>query len=127
MTVEFAVRDESGQPIDGADIQIRSLGGFYAGGRDEKPDKPIELRTDALGRAYRQCLQNWCIGRRSGLRFTNTYVVYIPDWHVSVFADSYEPNTVSVASEYRSKNVIHEGPQNDRLTIQIVLKRLGAS
>lgn len=125
--VEFAVIDaNSGNPIPGARIEIRCDGSFYDGGWEEDREKPFELRTDRDGIAQRVCRNNRCIGTQSGLCFTNTRVVYVPNWHVRVSADGYDASSsLDVHEKYQGK-VRHEGMQNDRLPIQIALMKAGA-
>lgn len=121
LEVEFRITSaESDQPIRGARIQVLSHGGFYDDGEAEGP---FELQTDAAGMAGRHLRNNMCIGTVSGLRFTNTYHVYVPTWRLRVSAAGYEPSAwVDLNAEYRGK-VQHEGPQRDRLTIRILLQK----
>jgi hypothetical protein len=124
LQVEFSVIDaDSGNPIPAARIEISSDGGFYDGGGEEDRTRPFELRTDLKGMAHRVCRNNRCIGTQSGLCFTNTYVVYVPQWHVRVSAEGYDASLpLNVYEEYRGK-VRHAGPQDDRLPIQIKLMK----
>jgi hypothetical protein len=126
LEMDFLVTDaDSGQPLPDARIQVRCEMGFYQGS-DEDREKPFELQTDPAGKAHRLCRHNWCIGRQSGLRITDTYHVYIPYWFVRVLADGYQTSAwVEVPEEYRGK-VQHERRQRDRLTVRISLKKAAA-
>jgi hypothetical protein len=123
LDIEFeVVAAENDMPIADAHISILVYGGFYDN-VDAERGKTVELRTDIRGLAQKQCLDDWCIGTRSGLRFTDTRHVYLPEWYVQVFADDFEKSEwIDIAKQYRGKTV-HIGIGKDCLKIRIALKR----
>src|ERR1700732_3342445 len=75
LEIEFVVTEVvTGQPVEGAKIAVHSDGGFYR----EREEKGFTLLTDQDGIARRVCHDSMCFGTRSGLRFTDTYVVHLP-------------------------------------------------
>ena len=88
LEVEFAVTDaDTGSPVAGTRVEVQSEGGFY-----EKLDKQeFVLVAGADGAARKECPNSMCFGTRSGLRFTDTFVVHLPWWRYRVFAEGYDP------------------------------------
>jgi hypothetical protein len=90
LSVKFIVTDaDTGQPIPNARIHIRCDGGWY----DEVENDlkaPFDIQTDHEGTATRLLHNARTTGMVSGLRFTNTYHIWIPIWNLQAFAEGYE-------------------------------------
>jgi hypothetical protein len=121
LEVVFVVTDaDSGSPIPGAEIKVWSEGGFYEG-----PDKgEFALLAGARGEARKVCRDSMCFGTRSGLGFTDTYVVHLPFWHFRVVAPGHEPSEwVDLdVLEYR-RQVQRAGPRRARVVVPVSLHR----
>lgn len=87
LLVEFTVTDTTGSPVRGAQVEVRSEGGFYA----ERNRQEFALVAGIDGVARKECLDNRCSGSTSGLGFTETFGVYRPWWRYRVIAAGYEP------------------------------------
>ena len=87
--VVFVVTDDAtGAPVLGARVEVlQSSGGFY----EDREEREFALITDVDGLARRECRRSMCFGTRSGLGFTDTFVVHLPYWRFRVFADGHEP------------------------------------
>src|SRR5438094_567944 len=71
LAIEFAVGDAAtGQPIEGATIDVYVEVAFY---RRDAEEKRFSMRTDHGGISRRVCRDNMCTGKRSGLGFTDTF------------------------------------------------------
>lgn len=90
LEVEFTVTDvTSGGPVPGARVEVqKSEGGF----NEEQDKQEFVLVADAAGAAGRECRNSMCFGTKSGLRFTNAFVVHLPPWRFRVVAEGYEPS-----------------------------------
>jgi hypothetical protein len=89
LEVEFVVTDAiSGLPLSGAQIEVKSEGGFY----EQRDEREFTLVADPDGIARKECRNSMCFGTQSGLRFTDTYVVHLPCWLFRVTAPNYEPS-----------------------------------
>ncbi|MCI0643164.1 MAG: DUF4198 domain-containing protein [Gemmataceae bacterium] len=87
--IHFEVSDaDSGKPVENAEIYVQSEGGFYK----DRDEKAFTLTTDRDGIASGLCRDSMCFGTRSGLRFTDTFRVYLPWWRFQVIAEGYEPH-----------------------------------
>ncbi len=122
LEVVFEVSDAgSGDPVDGARVEILQYqGGFY----EEKDEKAFELITGAGGVAAKECRGSMCYGIRSGLRFTDTFGVHLPWWRFRVTASGYEPGEwVELdVSEY-GRQVRRIGPHRDCLMVPVSLQK----
>jgi hypothetical protein len=88
LQVEFAVIDsDTGGPVPGARVEVQSEGGFS----EERDRQEFALVAGADGVARKKCRDSMCFGTRSGLRFTDTFVVHLPWWRYRVVADGYRP------------------------------------
>jgi hypothetical protein len=90
LQVEFAITDAAtGAPVPGARVEIcEEKSGLY----QERDEKQFVLVCTSDGRASKECRDSMCFGTRSGLRFTDTFVVHLPWWRFRVVADGYEPS-----------------------------------
>jgi hypothetical protein len=89
LEVEFAISDAvTGLPIRGARTEIQQdEGGFY----EDKDQKKFVLVSNDDGLASKECRNSMCVGTRSGLGFTDTFVVHLPYWRFRVVAENYKP------------------------------------
>jgi hypothetical protein len=88
LEIEFVITEAgSGAPVRDARIEIQSDGGFY----EERDKQEFALVTDLDGVARKVCVDSICFGSRSGLGFTDTFVVHLPYWRYQVIADGYAP------------------------------------
>ena len=79
LEVEFVVVDaDTGAPVEGAEIVVRTGGGWYAGADEEREVGGFTLRSDVNGCARRVCQSNMVAGEESGLGFTSIRSVYMP-------------------------------------------------
>ncbi len=121
LEVEFAVTDAAtGNPVPGARVEVQSEGGFYA----EDFKQEFALTTDPGGLARRECARSMCYGTQSGLRFTDTFVVYLPFWRYRVLAEGFE------SSEWADLNVLElrrqvrrTGPRRAKLAVPVALHK----
>ena len=74
-------------PVPGARVEVQSEGGLY----EERDKQEFVLVAGADGLARRECLHSMCFGTRSGLGFTNTFVVHLPWWRYRVVSEHYGP------------------------------------
>jgi hypothetical protein len=124
LEVRFAICDAIAEmPIPGAQIEVRSEGGFY-----EEQDKQVFVLTAGPdGLAKKECRSSMCFGTASGLGFTNTFVVHLPWWRFRVVAHGYHPGewTELDVPEYirQAKRV---GPSKARLVVQVKLHKMPA-
>ena len=121
LEIEFAVTDGiNGSSISGARVEVHSAGGFY----EENYKQEFVLVADDDGVARRECRQCMCCGEQSGLRFTDTFAVYVPCWRFRVVADGYEPgewidlNIVEYARRAR-----RTGPGTSKLVVPVLLRK----
>lgn len=86
LIVEFFVTSAAnGNPIPNASIEVKSDGGFY-----HEPNKQeFVLITNSVGVASKECRDCMCIGSRSGLGISDTFVVHLPWWRFRVVAKGY--------------------------------------
>jgi hypothetical protein len=88
LEVEFAITDAAtGRSVPGAWVEVQSEGGFY----EERDKQEFALVSGADGVARKECRDSMCFGTRSGLRFTDTFVVHLPWWRYRVVAEAYHP------------------------------------
>jgi hypothetical protein len=101
LEIVFAVSDLAGQPIPGAQVEIRSYGGMYAGG--EMPPRwqdghlvagweDFTITADLIGQARTECLENFCHGSWNVFRVELSFQVHTPCWQYRVTAREYEPS-----------------------------------
>ncbi len=105
------------QPIPGAKIKVNVMDS-----RDEQ-DREFILVTDAIGRATkeRECT---CCGTRSGLKFTDTFSVHLPDWTYQVTAPGYfwsGPQPLYLMEE--AGRAERNGPGKSTLLVKVPLKK----
>ncbi len=121
LSVEFLVTDaESGQPISEARIEIESYGGLY----QDRDEKEFTLTADAAGVARKECKENLCSGKQSGLNLNNTFHVALPDWRYRVVAKGYNSGDwIFLSSPEPRRNVQRVGVGKTRLVIPVQLPR----
>jgi hypothetical protein len=120
LDVKFAIVDRSsGLPIPDATIEVQSDGGHY----DEREPQQFSLSADPMGNAHKVCRNSLCFGKRSRLRFTDTFAVHLPWWRFRVLADGYEPGdwTELNVLEYQ-RLVCRNGPSQAKLVVLVSLK-----
>src|SRR5262249_17538012 len=106
LEIEFVVTDgASGQPVAGAQIDVDSRGGFY----DKSAEEQFQLTADADGKARRVCRNAMCFGTRSGLGFTDTFVVHLPWWRFRASAPGFR------TGEWQELDVPEYGRQVQRV------------
>jgi hypothetical protein len=119
LTVEFVVTDsDTGEAIAGTEILA------YPG--DGYPNEiPLRLITDRDGVARWEGKRT-SGGTSSGLRFTDTFSVHLPDWMLVVSAPGYQQPDVSYVNEpggpFRGK-AVETGPNHWRLVVPIALRK----
>jgi hypothetical protein len=88
LEVEFAITDAAtGAQIPDARVEIKQAkGGFY----EDRDEKEFVLASGSDGLASRGGRESMCFGTRSGLGFTDTFVVHLPYWRFRVVAGGYE-------------------------------------
>lgn len=120
LEVEFIITDRrTGLPIDNASIFVRSEGGL-SGERDETD---FTLTTGVDGTVRRVCHECMCFGSRSGLRFTDTYVVHVPRWDFRVSAQGYDTsNFVFLDVPEYVRQVQRVGPRSAKLEVHQSLR-----
>lgn len=122
LTVEFLVSDaETGEPIEGAEVWVHSELRRY---RLEDKEN-FRVHTNQPGVASAVLPHNTCIGSQSGLRFTDTRVVYLPEWMiVGIRAEGYQQvEPFALSKRVSSRDIEQVGPQKDRLVVPIVLRK----
>jgi hypothetical protein len=119
LTVEFVVTDaDTGQPVEGADVLI--LGRT----RHEREDREWQLKTDRSGIARGVVQDQTCVGRESGLRFTDTYHVYPVEWVVRVKAPGYaETEPLDLHQPPFRTAAMRNGPRQALLVVPIALRK----
>jgi hypothetical protein len=125
LEVEFLVTDATtGWTIKGAEISVHSDGGLYSESEEESEKKDFTLITEGDGRAQRICHQCMCSGNRSGLGFTDTYSVHLPNWRYRVSALTYEPSQlVDLDTSQQIRKVRPVGRGVSKLVVQVSLQR----
>jgi hypothetical protein len=88
LEVEFSIADgAAGVPVPGARVEIhQDGGGFY----EDQEERELLLVADEDGLARRECRRSMCFGTRSGLGFTDTFAVHLPNWRYRAAADGFE-------------------------------------
>jgi len=121
LVIVFTVADaESEAPIADARIEIHSDGGFY----EARAIRELTLTTDANGVARKQCGLVLTSGTQSGLRFTNTSSVQIPDWQYCVKANGFETaERADLLTTENVRRVRRTGPGKTMLTVPVLLKK----
>jgi hypothetical protein len=122
LEVEFViVTADTGQPVPGARIEIRSEGGFYEG----RETREFVLLTDGSGVARKECRNNMCCGTRSGLGFTDTFSVHLPWWQFRVSATGFESSEwvylLDVVRDRQRADRI--GPGKAKLVVPVSLQK----
>jgi hypothetical protein len=122
LDVDFVVKDEiTNEPVNLARIEIISDGGFYDGARNVTGK--MDLEADATGLANRRLRGVMFTDSESRLGITRSYHVRIPYWRVRATATGYHDGPwIDLTEQYTGKTQ-HEGPQFDRLTVRIPLKK----
>jgi hypothetical protein len=117
---EFAITNSAtGAPISGARVEIQqSEGGFY----EDQDEKEFVLVSGGDGLAGKECRHSMCFGTRSGLGFTDTFGVHLPDWRFRVVAPGYESGkwTELVVPQY-SRQARWAGPGKAKLVVPVSL------
>jgi hypothetical protein len=123
LEVEFAVAaTSSGDPVPGVRVEVQSEGGFY----EEGDKQEFTLVAEADGVARKQCRNSMCFGTRSGLGFTDTYVVHLPWWRFRVTAAGYEPSDwVYLDVPEYVRQVQRAGPRRAKLVVPVSLRKSG--
>jgi hypothetical protein len=121
LEIRFVVTDiATGEPIPDAKIEIKSEGGRY---KDAKAEN-FTLTTNANGEASKNCYENWSSGTTSGLRFTNRYGLYTPDWQYHGAAPKYKPSVWAGIEVFDKRNRPQRmGPRQHLLIIPIALQK----
>ncbi|QJX01208.1 hypothetical protein [Frigoriglobus tundricola] len=126
LEVQFVVVDAgSGVPITGAEVTVRSGGGWYTGADQEREAGGFALPTDTNGSACRVCRNNWVVGEDSGLGFTHIRSVYMPRWSFRVSAPGYLITEPAILDQPEFQvSVRRVSPGADKLEIRVPLHRL---
>jgi hypothetical protein len=121
LEVEFAVTDAAtGGPVPGARVEVQSEGGFY----EERDRREFALAADADGVARKECRRSMCFGERSGLGFTDTFMVHLPWWRYRGVAEGYDPTEwAHLAVPEQLGRVRRTGPDKARLVVPVSLQR----
>lgn len=121
LMVEFVVTDAtSSGPVPGARVEVQSQGGFYA----EDFEQEFALTADAGGLASKECLRCECYGSDSGLRFTDTFAVYLPYWRYRVVAEGYESTEwANLYALEHARQVQRTGPRHAKLIVPVTLAK----
>jgi hypothetical protein len=121
LEIKFVVTDRAtGEPITDATIDIESWGGWD---RDQVEGK-FTLTTNTNGEASKILYENRSYGTTSGLRFTNTYGIYPPDWQYRVIASKYKPSVSAWVETFDKRNRPQRmGPRQHLLIILITLEK----
>jgi hypothetical protein len=121
LDIDFTVTDAAtGAPIPGARVQIQSEGGFYA----EDYKQEFVLVADAGGVASKECRRSMCFGTRSGLGFTDTFVVHLPWWRFRAVAEGYEPcDWVELDVPKYIRQARRAGPGRAKLIVPVSLHK----
>jgi len=122
LEVAFAVTEaDSGKPIPNARVEIHMEFGSYEGRREERD---FVLVTNADGVAQKECRNNMCTGMQSGLRFTDTYSVDVPGWHLRVTALGFEPSErVWLYESKWIRQVQRVDPHRNKLMVPVSLTK----
>jgi hypothetical protein len=111
---------DSGQPIAGARIEVRSEGGSY----EERGEQQFVLSTDANGVARKECRHNTCSGARSALGFTDSFAVHLPWWQFRVSAPGFESSAwMDLAIGDIRRRTHRIGPGRARVVVPVTLRR----
>jgi hypothetical protein len=121
LDVEFVVTDStSGLPIPGARIEVQSEGGFY----EKKHKQEFVLVAGDDGVARKLCRNSMCFGTRSGLRFTDTFVVHLPFWRYRVVAEGYTPTELAELDVLEQRRLVRRaGPGKSELSVPTSLQK----
>jgi hypothetical protein len=102
----MTVVDETGKPIEGAQVEVVSYGGWY----DEAPKgtKPEEfvLKTNAIGEVSYTCHRAWVVSSENVFGLTLSRSVRLPHWRVCLSAEGY----------LGREDIQIDTPENRRLT-----------
>jgi hypothetical protein len=126
LEIEFVITDaDSGQPVEAAELLVYEYGGFY---REAQAEREFTLTADSEGIIRSVCHDDWCIGKTSGLRFTDTYHVYLPEWRLQVSAPGYEASNRVWLRELPEgrRQQQHLGPRRDKLIVRLPMQRAGS-
>lgn len=122
LDVEFSISDAAtGAPIRGARVEIQQTAGGYYEDRDEKG---YMLASGDDGLARKVCRSSMCFGTRSGLGFTDTFVVHLPVWRFQAVANGYEPSQwTELDVPHYLQQVRQSGPGEAKLAVAVSLDR----
>lgn len=125
LEVEFVVADaDTGEPVEGADVVVESVGGWYADEDQRRDAGGFVLRTSAGGSARRSCRDSWVIGADSGLGFSASRSVRLPRWWFRVSAPGYLATESSPLDEPEYRRAVQRmEPRADRLEVRVRLQR----
>lgn len=121
LTIEFVVTDQvTGQPVPVGRVEVKSDGGLYA----EDFKQEFILEADAGGVARKECPRCMSFGTQSGLRYTDTYIVHLPEWRFRTTADGYEPGEWEFLDAPEHVRRVHRvGPGRAALTMPVALRK----
>ncbi len=124
LEVQFVVVDgKTGTPIEGALIQVKSYGGFYATDDEIRDAEGFSLTTNNDGLASRECKRTWVVSEELGI-FTIHRHVRIPNWVYAVGAKEYrDTEKYQLDTHENGRATEHLGSKSDRLVIRIALIR----
>ncbi len=126
LEIAFHVVDaETGQPIEGAAIDVKQDAGGFC---EDASAREFELLTDQNGQALHLSRSCMCFGTQSRLKFKDTFSVHLPWWHFRVSADGHETSKaqdLDVPEHIRRAKWV--APGFARLAVQVELARSAAS
>jgi len=120
LDIEFVVTDaDSGEAISGACVEVQSEGGY-----EEDYPQVFSLGSGQDGTASKLCRQCTSVGQESGLKITDTHVVYPPHWGFRASAGGYEQSQwSSLETTENVPRVQWDGTGPAKLVVPIALKR----
>lgn len=121
LEVEFAITDwATGTPVPGGQVEVQSEGGFY----EERDKQEFVLVAGADGLACKECRRIMCFGTRSGLGFTDTFVVHLPWWRFRAVADGYEPGEwIDLDVQEYIRQARRAGPGKAKLVVPVTMHK----
>jgi hypothetical protein len=122
LVVEFAIKDDAtGTSIPRARVEIQQRsGGFY----EDREERDFVLVADGDGFTFRECRKSMCFGTRSGLGFTDTFVVHLPYWLFRVLAGEYESSEwINLDVPQYIRQTRRAGPGKAKLTVPVSLHK----